>query len=170
MRPRSPGGGLAAYAKRQAWLGFLVIGILGLVFGAYAYALGQPPELDTFERITGLSWVNTQQSLPGMAEYVSIITQSQAQFIMAFGAFIVALAAVPYRKQEAWAWYTLWVVPILLITLGLRVALAGGMGWMLMASQLVIALGALLLPYRAFFPHPKDKHVAGHHRARIEEA
>ncbi len=159
-----------AYAKRQAWLGFLVIGILGLIFGAYAYALAQPPELETFERITGLSWENTQQSLPGMAEYVSIITQSQAQFIVAFGAFIVALAAVPYRKQEAWAWYTLWVVPILLITLGLRVALAGGMGWMLMASQLVIALGALLLPYRAFFPRPNEKHASDSLSAGVEEA
>ena len=169
MRPRSPGGGLVAYAKRQAWLGFLAIGILGLIFGAYSYVLAQPLEPETFERITGVSWEEAQRSLPGMAEYVSIVVQSQAQFMLAFGAFVIALAAGPYRKGEAWAWYTLWVVPILLIALGLRVALAGGMGWTLIAFQLVLALGALLLPYRTFFPHAERKHVSDGLSADVEE-
>ncbi len=170
MRPRSPGGGLVAYAKRQAWLGFLAIGILGLIFGAYSYVLAQPLEPETFARITGVSWEEAQQSLPGMAEYVSIIVQSQAQFMLAFGALVVALAAVPYRKGEAWAWYALWVVPILLITLGLRVFLLGAMGWTLIAFQLVLALGALLLPYRIFFPHLRNEEALKGGRADVEEA
>lgn len=155
------GGRLVALAQRHAWIGFLVIGILALAFGSHLYAAAQPPEVEVFEGITGLSWEETQQVLPGMAEYVSIITQSQAQFMLGFGVLVIALAIVPYRKGKAWAWYALWVAPILLVTLGLRVALAGGTGWMLIAFQLVIALGALLLPYRTFFPSAREK-VSNH--------
>lgn len=160
MRPRARGRWLVAFAMRHAWLGFIAIGVLGLAFGAILYATAQPPELETFERVTGISWAEAQQSLPGMAEYVSITLLSEAQFLLAFSVFLIALAVVPYRKGERWAWYGLWVVPILLVTLGLRVFLAGGMGWTLIAAQLVIALGALLLPYRLFFPHGKEKGTA----------
>lgn len=170
VRPRHPEGGLVAYAQHHAWLGFLALGILGLAFASFLYLTAQPPELETFERITGVSWAEAQGSLPGMAQYVSITIQSEAQFQIGFLIFLIAVAAGPYRKGERWAWYAMWVVPILLITLGLRVALAGGMGWTLIAFELVIALGALLLPYRMFFPHGQDKDALEGGRADAKEA
>lgn len=168
-RPRGPRGGLIAFAQRHAWFGFLALGLMAFVFGSFLFVTGQPPELATFERVAGVSWAEAQETLPGMAEYVSITIRSEAQFQIALSIFLIAVATVPYRKGKVWAWYALWSVPILLVTLGLRVALAGGMGWTLIVFQLFLALGALLLPYRMFFPHAGEGQRPGRASTAIEE-
>jgi len=63
--------------------------------------------------------------------------------------FLTVIAAVQYRKGEKWAWYTCWILPVLLV---IQLANSrGGFGWQADLIGLLIVLAGLFLPYRKFF-------------------
>lgn len=64
--------------------------------------------------------------------------------------FGLAITLVPFRKKETWAWWVLWYWPIFLMVHVIA------LGTVLPDLPLaVLAVVALLLPFRSFFPrHP----------------
>lgn len=148
---------MAGRIARLGWMALAAIGLLSIVFGAVYYALRAPPELDAYERITGMTWDQTLREMPGVSDYIGVIVGSQAQFMAGFGFLVVVLASVPYRRGERWSWYALWSVPVLLIVLGIRVASAGGSGWILIAVLLGVALLGLALPYHSFSRRAEER-------------
>ena len=66
---------------------------------------------------------------------------------------ILALAVIlgPYRREERWAWYALWTLPLLWLS---YFALAPSP--YNLAFALLTALG-LILPYRTFFSGPGER-------------
>jgi hypothetical protein len=73
--------------------------------------------------------------------------------ITSVGFYIFALAVilVPYRRDERWAWYTLWMLPLLWLS---QFALAPDLPYYLVVS--VITAFGLILPYRRFFSGPEE--------------
>jgi hypothetical protein len=67
---------------------------------------------------------------------------------------VLSIILWPYRKGEKWAWYTLWLVPAVLVGQGLWYSVfLGDFSEMLPSIAIVtVTLVALLLPYRKFFP------------------
>jgi uncharacterized membrane protein YozB (DUF420 family) len=68
-----------------------------------------------------------------------------------FNVFALVLALIPFRRGERWAWYTLWMLPLLWLSL---FALAPDLR-LYLALAIVTTLG-LILPYRRFFSSSKD--------------
>jgi len=73
---------------------------------------------------------------------------------MSWSFLVLAITVTGYRRGEKWAWYTLWLVPILLVSSALfNVSFVGDVSqtlqWIPITS---ISLLGLLLPYRKFFP------------------
>ena len=62
----------------------------------------------------------------------------------------MGIAAFPYRKGEKWAWYTCWIIPVLLIIQ--LVNSRGGHGWQEDFAGIFVALAGLFMPFRKFFP------------------
>jgi hypothetical protein len=60
--------------------------------------------------------------------------------------FALVMTLVPYRKNERWAWYTLWMLPLLWLT---QFVLAQDLPYFLVLA--VITAAGLILPYRKFF-------------------
>ena len=71
-----------------------------------------------------------------------------------FSAFALVLALIPFRRGERWAWYTLWMLPLLWLSL---YALAPDLLFYLVLA--VFSAAGLVLPYRTFFPRPQDSSV-----------
>ena len=72
---------------------------------------------------------------------------------LGFSLFVVAIAYVPYRAGEKWAWYAMWILPG---TLGLTAAVMAindsiALGGMYAAVALVAAV-TMLFSMRTFFP------------------
>lgn len=63
-----------------------------------------------------------------------------------FNVFAMILTLMPYRKGERWAWFTLWMLPLLWLSL---FALAPDLPYYL-ALAIFTTVG-LILPYRTFF-------------------
>jgi hypothetical protein len=71
-----------------------------------------------------------------------------------FNVFALVLTLIPYRRGERWAWYTLWMLPLLWLSL---FALAPDLR-LYLALAIFTALG-LILPYRRFFPSRGERSV-----------
>ena len=68
-----------------------------------------------------------------------------------FNAFALVLALIPFRRGERWAWYALWMLPLLWLSL---FALAPDLR-LYLALAIVTAVG-LILPYQRFFSSPEE--------------
>jgi hypothetical protein len=69
-----------------------------------------------------------------------------------FNVFALVVILVPYRRGERWSWYTLWLLPLLWLSL---FALAPDLPFYL-ALAIITALG-LILPVRRFFSGPEER-------------
>ena len=145
-----------AYEK-HAWVIFLVFG-MGAAFGGLLILAGvvqvDPPSA---ERTTGLTLDQIAARVPGMGAYVGGLARQLGNFMIAMGVLLTAVAAVPFRRGERWAWYACLIMPVLVfIQLANSFAIysfaSGGFLWQLDLASLPVALAGLFLPYRKFFP------------------
>ena len=135
--------------EKHAWIIFFVYGLLATI-GAFVILPGHPPDPPSPERTTGLTLAEMGARMPGLLTYISSISTQLGNFMVAMGVLIMAVAAVPYRKGERWAWYAFW---ILLVNLVVQLANSrGGYLWQLDLAFIFVILAGLFLPYRKFFP------------------
>ena len=71
--------------------------------------------------------------------------------LVGLGLLIVVTAAIPLRRGEAWAWYTLWVVPAVFVGLATVVFTGGGVVWLVQLPTAFVALIGLLAAYPRVF-------------------
>ena len=62
-----------------------------------------------------------------------------------FDVLTLVVTLIPYRRYERWAWYTLWMLPLLW---GSLYVLSPDLIYLMLA---VFTTGGLILPYRRFF-------------------
>lgn len=142
-----------AYEK-HAWMIFLALGILWLVVGLMQAF--QPDELleTDAQRVTGMSWSELEASSPEATELVSYHYFEMGLLKISWSLFVLAIALTGYRRGERWAWYTMWLVPICLVSYAIFYAYwFGGVSVPMESVPIIsISLLGLLLPYRRFFP------------------
>lgn len=141
-----------AYEK-HAWIIFFVLGFLA-AFASRSQLLGMSPNPPSPEVTTGLTMDQIATRIPGIVDYIGSIDRQLGNFMLATGVLVIAIAAVPYRRGEKWAWYTCWTIPILVVIQLANSFLStpgGGLGWQLDFAFIFVALVALLMPYRKFF-------------------
>jgi hypothetical protein len=63
-----------------------------------------------------------------------------------FNIFALALTFIPFRRSERWAWYTLWMLPLMWLS---QFVLAPDLRYYLVLA--VITTLGLMMPYRRFF-------------------
>ena len=63
-----------------------------------------------------------------------------------FNLFALILTLIPYRRGERWAWFTLWMLPLLWLS---QFALSPDLSYYLVLA--IISTVGLILPYRRFF-------------------
>ena len=135
--------------EKYAWIIIFIFGLLS-VMTAPINLSGRPPDPPSPEGTTGLTLPEIGTRIPGILGYISSISTQLGNFMLAMGVLLMGIAAVPYRKGEKWAWYTCWILPVLLV---IQLANSrGGFGWQADLVSLLLALAGLFLPYRKFFP------------------
>jgi hypothetical protein len=68
---------------------------------------------------------------------------------------LMAVAAIPFRKGERWAWYVMWIAPLLVLIQFVNSRF--GNGWQFDLGFVVIGSAGLVWPYRRFFPKTSDR-------------
>ena len=135
--------------EKYAWIIFFVFGLLSVITAPILFT-GNPPNPPSPEGMTGLTLEEMNARIPGMRGFLGSISVQLGNFMLAMGVLLMGIAAVPYRKGERWAWYTCWIIPVLLVIQ--LVNSRGGHGWQEDFAFIFIALAGLFMPFRKFVP------------------
>jgi hypothetical protein len=149
-----PGFLMQRVYEKYAWVILLALGLLWLVVGVVA--VFQPEgifEADA-QSVTKIPWSELKASSPAAADFVIFIYGQMGLLKMSWSFFVLVITLTGYRKGEKWAWYTMLLVPILLVSDTLfSVIYIGDISQTLQFIPITaITLVGLLLPYRKFFP------------------
>ena len=140
--------------EKYGWVIFLALGLLWLVVGLNQIFLPDGLIGNDVQRVTGMSLSELEASNPVSIELVRFLYGAIGNLKTSWSFLVLAITLTGYRRGEKWAWYTLWLVPILLVSSALfNVSFVGDVSqtlqWIPITS---ISLLGLLLPYRKFFP------------------
>ncbi|MFA9437561.1 MAG: hypothetical protein ACEROO_10665 [Candidatus Bathyarchaeota archaeon] len=142
-----------AYEK-YAWVLFLALGLLWVVVGLVQ--VFSPDELLRTDAllITDMSWTELKASHPVATDLVLFHYGQMGLLKTSWSLLVLAITLTGYRRGEKWAWYTLWLVPALLVWNAIyNVIFLGNISEMLQWIPITtVSLVALILPYRKFFP------------------
>lgn len=142
-----------AYVK-YGWVVYLALGLLWLVVGLTQ--VFDPESLldDDALHITGLSLNELEVKSPEATELVYFLFGALGMLKTSWSFLVLAITLMGFRKGEKWAWFTMWLVPALLVGQGLfNSVLLGDFNEMLPWIPITtLSLLGLFLPYRKFFP------------------
>ncbi|MCW4037564.1 MAG: hypothetical protein NWF13_02380 [Candidatus Bathyarchaeota archaeon] len=140
--------------EKYAWLLFLAVGLLWMVFGlVQVFSPDGLLETDA-QLITGMSWNELKASSPVATDLVRFHYELMGLLKTSWSLFVLAITLTGYRKGEKWAWYTLWLAPLVLVWNAIfNVSFVGDVNRALQSIPIItVTLLGLLLPYRKFFP------------------
>jgi hypothetical protein len=131
-------------AHQFSWI---TLSIVGAVMGLAALWVALTPAGDQTE-LRDRTWDQFVQQDPEVASLYSMDLVVLGGLGAGFGFLVVAVAVVPFRQGERWAWAVLWLAPITSGAVALRMlASQYGTGYFY-AGLAAAALVALLLPAR----------------------
>ena len=140
--------------EKYGWVVYLILGLLWLVVGLTQ--VFNPEELadDDAQHITSMSLGELEASSPEATELIRFLYGAVGMLKTSWSLLVLAITLTGYRRGEKWAWYTLWLVPALLVGQGLFNSVFHGdfnemLPWIPITT---VSLVGLLLPYRKFFP------------------
>jgi len=70
-----------------------------------------------------------------------------------FNILALVIILIPYRRYERWAWYTLWMLPLLWLSL---FVFSPDLPYLMLA---LLTAAGLVLPYRRFFSRAKKEEL-----------
>lgn len=135
--------------RDKAWTLFVILGVLAVIAAPIQFS-GRPPDPPSPERMTGLSYDQIAERVPGMPDYIGSISRQLGNFMLISGILMATIAAIPFRRGERWAWYSMWTAPLLLAIQFINSNF--GSGWWADLGLIPVTVAGLLLPYRRFFP------------------
>lgn len=100
---------------RYAWIVLLLVSVLSLWigFGDFTKAGDADPAL--IESVSGITWTELQLEHPPLANLVNLLSRLVGALWIGLSALSIVVSATGYRRGELWAWYGLWVLPLVML-------------------------------------------------------
>jgi hypothetical protein len=133
-------------ARQFSWI---TLSIVGAVMGLAALWVALTPTGDQTE-LRDRTWDQFAQGDPEVASLYSMDLVVLGSLGAGFGFLVVAVAGVPFRHGERWAWAVLWLAPIAIGAIALRMLASQYATGYFYAGLAAAALVAVLLPARGF--------------------
>ena len=137
---------------KYGWVVYLFLGLLWVVYGLTQTF--NPANLTDAQHITGLSLSELEVKSPEATELIRFLYGALGMLKINWSFLVLAITLTGFRKGEKWAWYTLWLVPAVLVGQGIFNSFFHGdfnemLPWIPITT---VSLLGLFLPYRKFFP------------------
>ncbi len=145
--------------QESAWI---FLSGYGLMLGAVSLLWllrGQLFDRELYESIGGVSWSLMKAIDAGVVGLVSALVRLAGAMGLVVATFVIVVATTAYRRSERWAWCVMWTLPFVPLV---DLAILGAYEALTLRTvvwdvyMLTLALTGLALPYRAFFPPPKE--------------
>jgi hypothetical protein len=139
---------------KYGWVVYLFLGLLWLVVGLTQVFNPDGLLEDEALHVKGMSLSELEAWCPEATELVRFLFGAVGMLKTSWSLLVLAITLTGYRRGEKWAWYTMWLVPALLVGQGLfNSVFLGDFKEMLQWIPITtLSLLGLLLPYRKFFP------------------
>jgi hypothetical protein len=127
-----------------SWILVLTVAVLSTMSAVY---VGLTPAGDQTE-LEGRTW---EQFARRDREVAALYSMDLALLGMSIGAFALlatVVTAIPYRRGERWAWYALWVVPLVWGGVAVRMFIDQYSAGSVYAVAAAVAAVGLLIPIR----------------------
>ena len=140
--------------EKYGWVIYLALGLLWLVVGFYQTFSPDGLIGDDVQRVTGMSLSELQASNPVAIELVRFVYGALGILKINWSLLVLAITLTGYQRGKKWAWYTLWLIPIILVSIGIFNAIFfSDINQSLESIPIItISVLGLLIPYRKFFP------------------
>ncbi len=140
--------------EKYAWVILLALGLLWFVVGLNSVFLPEGVFETDVQSVTNMPWSELKASSPVAADFVIFTYGLLGLLKLSWSFFVLAITLTGYRRGEKWAWYTMWSVPVLLVSNALfsSIFTSDVSQTMQFIPITFITLLALVLPYRKFFP------------------
>jgi len=140
--------------EKCAWVILLVLGLLWFVVGLYSVFLPEGVFETDVQSVTNMPWSELKASSPVAADFVIFTYGLLGLLKLSWSFFVLAITLTGYRRGEKWAWYTMWSIPVLLVSNALFSAIfTSDVSQTLQFIPITtISVLGLLIPYRKFFP------------------
>jgi len=144
---------------KYGWVVYLFLGLLWLVVGLTQ--VFNPEELldNEAQHVIGMSLSELEASFPEATELVRFLFGTIGVLKTSWSLLVLAITLTGFRRGEKWAWFTMWLAPVVLVHQGLWYSVfLGDFNEMLRYIPIItLNLVGLFLPYRKFFPNNHDR-------------
>lgn len=138
--------------EQYSWIVLFLLGLM-LTLSTFGILLmgADPPR--QFETDTGVDWALFESDYPSVARLVTLYELLLASGFFGCALFATGISVTKFRSGERWAWYILWIFPLILALASLlffshEQAYVG----YFYAGASLLGLLAMALSYRRFFP------------------
>ncbi len=97
--------------RQRAWWAIGAIAVTLVVFGATDVATGAKADPGISLAVVGKDPAALEAAQPDAYRMYDFLTRSQGFVLGMFGLLVLAVAAIPYRGGQPWAWRALWILP-----------------------------------------------------------
>ena len=146
---------------KYGWAVFLLLGLLWLVVGLSQLLTPDVLLENDAQRVTGMSLSELEASSPATVKLARSVMGTLGNLKTSWSLLVIAITLTAYRRGKKWAWYAMWLMPVVLVTQGIFDSVfLGDVNEMLKwIPTTIVSLLGLLLPYRKFFPGKSGAHA-----------
>ena len=139
-------------AFRVPWVSWGLLTVISTFIAASGLWVGLTPIGEQTE-LPGRAWGQFALQDPEVASLYSMDLVVLGLLGTGFGLLAAAVAVIPYRRGERWAWYALWLLPVTIGGVAARMLIDQYSASYYYAGITAVALVALLIPIRSFLRH-----------------
>ena len=97
--------------RQRAWWALGAIAVTLVVFGVTDVATGAKADPGISLAVVGKDPAALEAAQPDAYRMFDFLARSQGIALGMFGLLVLAVAAIPYRAGQPWAWRVLWLLP-----------------------------------------------------------
>jgi hypothetical protein len=100
------------WLQRRAWWLLMTISILIAVIGLWPVNLGIKEDASVPLGISGMTAMEIEASSPQAYRLVDFQARSSGIDLIVIGTLLSVVALVGYRREQPWAWWVMWILPV----------------------------------------------------------
>lgn len=99
------------WLRRHAWWGLLLLSITLIYFGVTDLIIGAPADPGIATGLSGMTLDELQSESAAAYRLFDLYTRMNGWSMLAFGLVATCVLLLAYRRDERWAWWTMWTLP-----------------------------------------------------------
>jgi dihydroorotate dehydrogenase len=140
---------------KYGWMWYFALGLLWLIVGLSQLFTPEVLLEDDAQYITDMALQELEASSPEAYKLILWLYMGLGNLKISWSLFVITITLTGYRKGEKWAWYTLWLLPLILASSAVyNIYFFGDISEVVQWIPITfLSIVGLFIPYRKFFPN-----------------